>query len=321
MEKTNFKPAWWLPGPHLQTLWPTLMRRRKKLPLRREQIELQDGDFVDLDWMPQSTGPIVLVLHGLEGSAKSPYAQGMLTALSKQGWRSAVMHFRSCSGTTNRLSRMYHSGDTADVAEVIHTLKTREPTTPIAVVGFSIGGNVLLKLLGESDQDDSLVAAVAVSVPFELNKSVDRLQRGFSRIYQRYFLRRLKNKIRQKFNEQAAPITLPLSKSLKTIRQFDDKVTAPLHGFADAEDYYVKSSSRQFLKSIHVPTLILQAKDDPFMPASVIPTADELSPAITLEVSRRGGHVGFVSGVVPGRPRYWLEERVPAFLSGYLQSV
>jgi predicted alpha/beta-fold hydrolase len=315
---TAFKPAWWLPGPHLQTLWPTFARRGEKLQLKRERVELSDGDFIDIDWTTQTTGPIVLVLHGLEGSVNSPYAQGILKALSQHGWRSGVMHFRGCSGEVNRLPRTYHSGDTGDLAAIIRILQTREPTTPIAVIGFSIGGNVLLKWLGETEGNHSLAAAVAVSVPFQLNKSVDRLREGFSLIYEKHLLKCLQLKIVEKFRSQPSPVSLPTMESLKTIRQFDNEITAPLHGFASAEDYYTKSSSRQFLKSIQVPTLILHAKDDPFMPASVIPNPDELSSAIQLEVLPKGGHVGFVSGSVPWRPQYWLDERIPAFLQAYL---
>jgi predicted alpha/beta-fold hydrolase len=316
MSEATFKPAWWLPGPHLQTLWPTLARRGKKILLRRERVELADGDFLDLDWTEQKTGPIVLILHGLEGSVNSPYAQGMLKSMTRQGWRSAVMHFRGCSGEVNRLPRMYHSGDTGDIDALIKILRAREPVTPIAVIGFSIGGNVLLKWLGETADSTILTAAVAVSVPFQLNKSVDHLHQGFSRVYEKHLLRSLCDKITEKFRTQPAPMTLPSVASIKTIRQFDDEITAPLHGFLSAEDYYVRSSSRQFLKSIAVPTLILQAKDDPFMPDSVIPSVSELSSVVKLEVSQHGGHVGFISGT-PWRPRYWLDERIPAFLQKY----
>jgi predicted alpha/beta-fold hydrolase len=318
MTKAMFKPAWWLPGPHLQTLWPTFARRGKKVLLQRERVELSDGDFLDLDWTEQKAGPIVLILHGLEGSVNSPYAQGMLKAMTQQGWRSAVMHFRGCSGEVNRLPRMYHSGDTGDIDAIIKILHVREPVTPIAVIGFSIGGNVLLKWLGETAGSNVITAAVAVSVPFQLNKSVDHLHSGFSRVYEKHLLRCLCNKITEKFRTQSAPLALPAVSSIKTIRQFDNEVTAPLHGFENAEDYYVRSSSRQFLKSIAVPTLLLQAKDDPFMPRSVIPAENELSATTTLEVSQHGGHVGFVGGS-PWCPRYWLDERIPAFLQHYLQ--
>jgi predicted alpha/beta-fold hydrolase len=318
MAAKGFRSAWWLPGPHCQTLWPTLVRRRKKLALRRERFELADGDFVDLDWTALSTGPLVLVLHGLEGSIKSAYAHGLLRALNQQGLRAALMHFRGCSGEVNRLPRSYHLGETSDLATVINALQAREPGVRIAVVGFSAGGNVLLKWLGETAQANPLVAAVAVSVPFQLDQSVARLRKGFSRVYERHLLRRLCRKVARKFRGKTPPFPLPSLSALKTLREFDEKITAPLYGFANADAYYHYASSRQYLTSIHVPTLLLQARDDPFMPASAIPTAAELSKTVTLEVTPHGGHVGFVSGRLPWRPRYWLDERIPAFLQAYL---
>lgn len=321
IKEKPFKPAWWLSNPHLQTLWPTLIRRKeKKLQLSRERIELSDGDFIDLDWTNQNEGPIVIILHGLEGSSQSPYAQGMLQALAQNGWRGVVMHFRSCSGEPNRLSRTYHSGETTDIAAVVKLLQTREPNTPIAAMGFSLGGNVLLKWLGETGSHNPLVAAVAISVPFELNKAALRLQNGFSRLYEWHLLKCLRNKIAMKKMLQA-DINFPPVSQLKSIKDFDDKITAPLHGFLNADDYYTQSSSRQFLHAIQVPTLILQAKDDPFMTADVIPSSHELSACITIEASEKGGHVGFVGGRYPWRPEYWLENRIPLFLNEFFSSL
>jgi predicted alpha/beta-fold hydrolase len=324
MSKTTFEPAWWLPGPHLQTIWPTMIRRRAKtLKLRRERIELDDGDFVDLDWVDQEiiqsnshpNVPIVLILHGLEGSVYSPYAQGMLQAIAQAGWRGVLMHFRGCSGEMNRLPRIYHSGDTRDVAAVVDILHRRESQTPLAVIGFSIGGNVLLKWLGETGDQNPLTAAIAISVPFELDKAAAQLQKGFSRVYEWYLLRYLRRKVLKKFRNSSYSLLLA---NLRSLREFDDKVTAPLHGFIDAEEYYKKSSSRQFLKDIHVPTLLLQAEDDPFMTPDVIPEEKELSKMINLEVTKSGGHVGFIAGKLPWRAEYWLEQRVPLFLKEYL---
>jgi predicted alpha/beta-fold hydrolase len=190
--KVIFKPAWWLPGPHLQTLWPTICRRPiKNIVLKRERFELPDGDFVDLDWVGNTKGPIVLILHGLEGSIHSPYAKGMLQALQQRGWRGVFMHFRGCSGEFNRLPRGYHSGDTHDVSAVITSIRNREPSVPLAAIGFSLGGNVLLKWLGELAEQNPLKAAVAVSVPFELHKTAKRVQEGFSHVYELHFMRSL----------------------------------------------------------------------------------------------------------------------------------
>ncbi len=319
MSNFSFKPAWWLPGPHLQTLWSALCRQPiKSLSLRRERFELPDGDFVDLDWVGAGNGPVVLILHGLEGSIASPYAQGMLHAIQQQGWRGVFMHFRGCSEEPNRLPRMYHSGETKDVANVIQGIKEREPHIKLAAVGFSMGGNVLLKWLGETGQQNPLTAAIAVSVPFELHKASERLQRGFSRIYHLHLLKCLQKKAAMKFQLHSMPRVLSKINSLRTIHDFDDKVTAPLHGFIDAKDYYTQCSSRQYLKKIRVPTLLLQAKDDPFMTADIIPEQRELSERITLEVTEKGGHVGFVTGSFPWNARYWVEERAPAFFHQYL---
>jgi predicted alpha/beta-fold hydrolase len=309
--KPTFKPAWWLPGPHLQTMWSVLFRKKlNAIWLKRERIELPDGDFVDLDWGKKPTGPIVMILHGLEGSSNSLYSQGLAQALEQSGWRVVVMNFRSCSGEINRLPRLYHSGDTADVATIVKILQQREPTTRMAMVGFSIGGNVLLKWLGETGSNNPLVAAVAISVPFELEKSVRRLEQGFSKIYQWHLLRFLKIKLAKK-NQP------PALQNFTTIYDFDDQVTAPLHGFSNAKDYYQQSSCRKFLANITVPTLLLHAKDDPFMPPEVIPQISELSASTHLEVTPNGGHVGFISGNIPFFPTYWLELRIPVFLQNY----
>lgn len=318
MNEYSFKPAWWLSNSHLQTLWPTLCRRPiKDLFLRRERFELPDGDFIDLDWVGRGEGPIVILLHGLEGSIESPYAKGMLAAIQDQGWRGVAMHFRGCSGEQNRLPRTYHSGDTADLNEVVHTLLKRE-SVPMAAIGFSLGGNVLLKWLGESKQDNPLTTAVAVSVPFELHKAVKRMSQGFSRVYQWHLLTCLRQKIKNKFAMQPSPIALPNLNSLHSIEEFDDKVTAPMHGFQGVRDYYAYASSRQYLRDIHIPTLLIHAKDDPFMTEDLIPMEHELSPSVKLELTEKGGHVGFVSGATPWNVHYWLEERIPFYLRHYL---
>jgi hypothetical protein len=314
----EFRPAWWLRGPNAQTLWAGLVRRRLLPVTRRERLELPDGDFVDLDWLTGGTGPVVIMLHGLEGSLHSPYAGGMLAAIGRQGWRGVMMHFRGCSGEPNRQARSYHSGETGDLRHLVRLLKSREPRTTLAAVGFSLGGNALLKYLGEEGTNAGLDAAVAVSVPFDLAGCAERLQHGFSRLYQWHLLRGLRRKTLDKLRRFDLPLDRRAVEQCRDFRQFDDRVTAPLHGFAGVDDYYRRCSSRQFLGGISVPTLALQAADDPFMSADVIPSAAELSPAVRLEVSTRGGHVGFISGRVPFRAHYWLEDRVPAFLREHL---
>lgn len=320
--EADFHPAWWLPGPHVQTIWASKYRRHPQLLLRRERLELADGDFIDLDWTVNSGDPLVMVLHGLEGSSESKHIRGLLSQCIQRGWRGVVMHFRNCSGEPNRLARSYNAGDTDDVAEVVGNLQQREPGLQLALVGYSLGGNVLLKWLGEQAERFSIKAAVAVSVPFSLERVARRLQSGFSKLYQHYFLASLIASYRRKFEHLA--ITPPVAfKDLATLQDFfdfDDKITAPLHGYDGVHDYYRRASCRQYLHSIRCPTLILHALDDPFMTPEVVPDADELSDSILFELSAKGGHVGFVSGVLPGRAEFWLEQRIPKFLANYLEA-
>ncbi len=316
-----FRPAWWLRNRHLQTIWPTLFARGGRLVTRRERFELDDGDFLDLDWVGHGRGPIVVVLHGLMGSIQSPYARGILRRIEAAGWRGLFVHFRGCSGEANRLPRAYHSGDTGDLAAVIETVHRREPSTPMAAVGYSLGGNALLKWLSETGGRNPLRAAVAVSVPFDIERVADRIHQGFSRVYERRLTRLLQQTLREKidrFGDQM-PVSRSRVRELDDFWSFDDAVTAPLHGFEDARDYYTRSSARQFLPGIKTPTLILHAKDDPFMTPDVIPEPGELSKTTTLEVSDGGGHVGFVGGDWPWAARYWLEERIPLYLQGQFE--
>jgi predicted alpha/beta-fold hydrolase len=322
MNVSKFKPAWWLKNSHLQTLWPALCRREiKDLPLERERLELADGDFIDLDWVGDKDreGPLVLMLHGLEGSIESHYSKGMLQTITNAGWRGVFMHFRGCSGEPNRLPRGYHSGETGDLQFVVRILQDRPNNQTIAAIGVSLGGNVLLKWLGETGAKNPLKAAIAISVPFELRKAASRITVGFSRFYQWYFIKCLRDRLTLKFNEKPSTVwNLDQINQIDTMYEFDEKITAPLHGFSGAEEYYATSSSRQYIRGIRIPTLILHAKDDPFMSEDVIPQDDELSPLVQLEVTEGGGHVGFISGSVPWRPEYWLETRAPAFLREHL---
>jgi len=318
MTGSGFWPAWWCRNPHGQTLWSRLVHYRPSLTLHRERVELIDGDFIDLDWVnfSNTSQPIVLVIHGLEGSSQSPYVRGILKAIEQRGWRGAVMNLRGCSGEDNRLARAYHSGDTDDVHTIIQHLKTQHPDTPLAVVGYSIGGNMLLKWLGEQGRNHPthINATVAVSVPFDLGNCADVLSHSLFRLYENYFMKRLKARIMRKQQTMAMPVSEPELQQLSSIREFDDKITAPLHGFTDANDYYSRSSCRQYLPNIKHDCLIIHAKDDPFMTPSVIPDASELSDSIIMELYDYGGHVGFVSGSIPGRANYWLEQRIIEYL-------
>ena len=258
----------------------------------------------------------MLILHGLEGSIESHYAGGLLTRLAAAGFTAGLLYFRGRSGQPNRLPRSYHSGDTGDLAFVVRHLYARDPQQPLAVVGFSLGGNVLLKWLGERGRDAGIQQAIAVSVPFDLDAAARQLDRGFSRIYRNHLLARLRQAVRHKALQHPPPWPLERLDELRSFRAFDDAITAPLHGFRDVDDYYGRASSRQFLKSIRVPTVILQAVDDPFLPASALPQADELGPDVILELSARGGHVGFIGGNRPFAPHYWLEQRILELLTG-----
>ena len=315
---SDFRPAWWLRNPHLQTLWPALVRRSQPVSITRERIELPDGDFVDLDWTGED-GPIVVILHGLQGSSRSLHIRGLLGALRGHGFRGVAMHFRGCSGEPNRLLRTYHSGETGDFGHIVRCLNERHPTVPIGAVGFSLGGNVLLKWLAERGGDAETSAAVAVSVPFRLARVADRLERGFSRVYKRHFITDLRRAVLRKFRKRPGPLDLDAVSREWTFRGFDNRVTAPLHGFRDAEHYYDAASCGQYLRDVARPTLIVHALDDPFMTRDIVPSRDELSPFIRLELSAAGGHVGFVEGSTPWSARYWLDQRIVRFLAERLE--
>ncbi|MFA9480069.1 hydrolase [Phycisphaerales bacterium AB-hyl4] len=323
--QSSFRPAWWARGGHLQTLWPAICRRRVAVTTWCEVVELDDGDCLELEWVEpdgkQADRPILIVLHGLAGSARSRYARGMLAATVRHGWRGVVMQFRGCGTNPNRLPRSYHSGVSDDSEQVVRLLRTREPDTKLAAVGYSLGGNVLLKWLGERGVAAPLAAAVAVSVPYDLAATAACVERGLSQLYQWHLMRSLKQTVQAKLRQD--PTLLPMDERqvmrLRTFRQFDDQVTAPLHEFKGADDYYQQCSSGQFLDRITVPTLLVHARNDP-MTGDVLPDPSQLPTAVRLELLDDGGHVGFVTGRWPWRATYWLEQRVPAFLQPYLES-
>lgn len=313
---SSFRPAWWLTSPHLQTLWPVFFRQRPQLELQHERVELADGDFIDIATYPRPDAPLVLVIHGLEGSLQSHYAQTLMLALHQAGFASVFMHLRGCSGTPNRHASSYHSGRTADVAEVLaHLHNTGRPAD--AAVGFSLGGNLILKYLGKTGAESGLKTAVAVSVPFQLEECARKLEQGFARVYGQYLLGKLKAAYRHKFSQHEQPLQVNLDQ-LATIFAFDDQITAPLNGFHGAQDYYTRSSSGQFLTHIQTPTLIIHALDDPFMYPTTAPTEAMLSHRVTLELAGHGGHVGFVGGKTPWQVEYWLEQRIVAWLQGQM---
>jgi uncharacterized protein len=325
---TAFKPAWWLSNPHLQTIYPVLFRKvPSPATYRRERLLTTDKDFIDIDFCGEGDKPLIILLHGLTGSSQSGYIKGLQHALLKQGFRSAAMNFRGCSGQSNDRARCYHSGETEDIQFVYETLRQREPDTPLAAVGFSLGGNVLLKWLGEQGQSVNLFAAVAVSVPLLLGVCATKLDKGFAKFYRGNLLQELKAYMDIKLQhlqgigqtEEADKVKqLGDLSGINSFWQYDDRVVAKLHGFDDVYDYYRRSSSRHCLKSISVPTLLIQAVDDPFMTSEVLPELDEMSAQLQLELTQHGGHVGFITGGVPFKPQYWLDQRIPEFLLGHL---
>jgi len=313
VNKTDFKPAWWLRSPHLQTLWPVFFKKRHPLELTAEQVELDDGDFIDLRWSKKTSDKTVLVLHGLEGSLESHYVNGIMFQLEQSGYKPVLMHFRGCGGSINRLARAYHSGETGDVSTIVEHIKNKTGEYPYAAIGFSLGGNVLLKWLGESGESNPLKKAVAVSVPFRLHDAAKRLEKGVSKIYREHLLTSLRKTYIEKFKNITSPLSVDVQQ-LKSFWDYDDKVTAPLHGFAGAQDYYDQCSSRQFLKMIKVPTRIIHSSDDPFMFDETVPDREELSRSIDFLLTTHGGHVGFISGTTPGSNYSWSEMKIIEFL-------
>jgi uncharacterized protein len=284
-----------------------------------ERWETEDADFVDLVRLDAAPGrPHLVMLHGLEGTARSHYARGLFLEAERRGWSADLLLFRGCGGELNRAPRFYHSGETGDVDAVARKLFAAEPRAPFLFVGVSLGGNVLLKWLGEVGDSirSRVVAAAAVSVPFDLARASRHIDRGFSRVYQRHFLTSLRKKALAKLERYPSLASRARIESARTLYEFDDVVTAPVHGFVDAADYYARSSSIAFLPNIRVPTLLLSAVDDPFLPSEVLMEVRQVAATnakIEIEFPSKGGHVGFVSGQNPLRPFYYAEWRVAEF--------
>ncbi len=323
--RSSFKAMKGFSNPHLQTLLPTFLNRNVKARFVHQTFELDDGDFLDLAWK-QLPGldarPIIIIFHGLEGSVHSPYAFRMMEALDKNGFNSVVMHFRGCFGVQNRLARAYHSGETGDAKAFIASLLHTYPERALGAVGYSLGGNMLMKLQGELAERSPLFAAVSVSAPLRLEKTADHINRGASRFYQKILMDALKNRLLEKFETHDYERIIGLRKEdipvLKSFWEYDDLFTGPIHGFKDAEEYYDRSSAQPYLQYIIKPALIIHAEDDPFMPVSVLPDTAMLPSNILVEVSEHGGHVGFVGGTIL-KPHYWLEERIVGFMKANLR--
>ena len=321
--KSSFRAPKWAKNRHIQTIWPRFIQRRLPLKYKMERLTLPDDDFVDLAWGPKPAEPsgVVVMFHGLEGSIRSHYANDMMANLSVNGWQVVMMHYRGCSGVPNLKPRGYHSGETEDPSYFLNWLSNKFPRLPKVAIGFSLGGNMLLKLLGENPAQKWLNAAVAISSPLKLSECAKSINHGFSRVYQKYLLASIKKTLRQKMSFIDYRKLIQLTESdvdrITNFAQFDEKVTAPLHGFADANDYYEKCSAYHFLSAIHCPTLVLHSIDDPFMNHLVIPKEQDLARNVTLELSERGGHVGFMQGSMLN-PKVWLHQRVKRFVSEVL---
>ena len=331
-----YSAPFWLPGGHLQTIYPAFFASVPDVQYRRERWELDDGDFVDVDWINNTSlinkvvdenaidktqiplvesTPIVVLFHGLEGNSQSQYAKALMAATKAKGWRGVVIHFRGCSGEPNRLPRVYYAGDTAEIEMMLSRVHASAPQAKIYAVGVSLGGNALLKWLGESGEHaNSIISkAAAVSAPMDLIESANALDKGFDRwVYTPRFVDSMRPKALAMSQRFPGLLDDKKIQSARTIHDIDGAVTAVLYGAASADDYYAKNASKPWLDKITLPALIINAKNDPFMPAEFLPTQAEVSPTVTLEYTEEGGHVGFVTSPFPGHVE-WLPKRLLEF--------
>ena len=329
----------WLPTAHAQTILPALFAQRPAVKYRRERWTTPDGDFIDLDWVsydadgengstaaqatpsPDPTAPLFVLFHGLEGNSDSHYARVLMAEAKARGWFGVVPHFRSCGGSMNLLPRFYHLADSAEVDWVLRRLKAQH-AGPVVAAGVSLGGNVLLRWLCEQEQDAAAIldAAAAISAPLDVHAGGHAISQGFGMVYTRSFLKTLKCKALAKLDQYPGLFDRDAMLAARTLHAFDNAVTAPLHGFRDTDDYWTRATTRPYLPRIAVPTLLLNARNDPFLPGRVLPSATEVSAAVTLDQPAHGGHVGFMTGPFPGRID-WLSQRVFGYLQTHVQHV
>ncbi|GAB3404649.1 alpha/beta fold hydrolase [Massilia agilis] len=307
----RYRAPRWLQGGHLQTILPATCMARPKVSYRRERWDTPDGDFIDVDCVDGAPGqPLVVLFHGLEGSSDSHYARSLMAALAARGWSGAVPHFRGCSGELNRMPRFYHSGDAPEIDWIVRRLRPRASGRFYAA-GVSLGGNALLRWLGEAQHQAGIVdAACAVSAPLDLARGGESLSSGLNMLYTRMFLRSLKPKALAKLEHFPGLFDRDALLAARDLYQFDNIVTAPLHGYRDTDDYWHRASARHVLGDITVPTLVLNARNDPFLPGRHLP--DKAAPSVVLEYPETGGHVGFAVGGPPGRID-WLPRRILHF--------
>ncbi|CAG9236499.1 putative esterase YheT [Paraburkholderia tropica] len=320
---SSYRAPFWLAGPHIETIIPALFSRLPTPAYRRERWDTPDGDFIELDWFDapadaRANAPLFVLFHGLEGGSGSHYARALAAEAHALGWHAVIPHFRSCSGPMNLLPRFYHLADAAEVDWVLRRLAARH-TGPLVAAGVSLGGNVLLHWLAQQREDARRVvrAAAAISAPLDVHAGGKMLASGFGLIYTRSFLKTLKVKSLQKLDQFPGLFDADAVLACRNMYEFDNVVTAPLHGFRDAHDYWTQATVRPKLGEITVPTLLLNARNDPFLPGHVLPARHEVSDAVELEQPERGGHVGFMTGPFPGRSE-WLAQRVTGYLSPFL---
>jgi predicted alpha/beta-fold hydrolase len=316
-----FAPAWWIRGPHAQTIWGRLTRPRQAVDLRREILRTPDDDDLIVDHLKGRHLRYVL-LHGLEGSSNSVYIQGLLRVIAEHGFAATAMNFRSCARDPAHLSRMlmnrrprlYHSGDTEDFDFLVRSLPA---DLPLVAIGVSLGGNAILKWLGEHPRQQLISAAATMSVPYDLAACTRHLERSAGPLYVAGFLRTMKTKTRSVVERFGVDVDVPRAMMARTFPEFDNASTAPLHGFRDADDYYARASSLPYLHAITTPTLCVSAEDDPFLPPEALHRArSTASPALEFVITRGGGHTGFVAGRWPWRSEYWAERMMVQWLSG-----
>ncbi len=323
----NYHAPWWLGrgqiGAHLQTVYPALFGTRPNIIYQRERWDTTphgkaDGDFIDVDRLASTVDakhqPMLVVFHGLEGSSISPYALNLMAEAAARGWRGLVPHFRGCSGEMNRLPRAYHSGDATEIDWILRRVKAEAPDAPVYVAAISLGGNATMKWLGEQGDDASKIATAvaAVSAPLDLMAAGAALEQGFCKVYTRRFLATMKQKSLAKLDHHPGIFSREIAANARTLREFDNEITAPLHGYRDTDDYWTRGSAKPGLIDVRVPSLLLNARNDPFLPAAALPRAAEVSTAVHLDFPPHGGHVGFLSGRFPGHGQ-WMSARVLRF--------
>ena len=307
----------WLPGGHLQTIVPARLVPLPRVAYRRERWDAPDSDFIDIDFaLPEpidAAAPLLVLFHGLEGDSQSHYSRSLMRDAADRGWRGMVAHFRGCSGEPNRLPRAYHSGDSDEGDWILRRVKARWPAAPLYVVGISLGGNMLAKWLGERAEDAQFVtAAASVGSPLDLAAGGAALARGFNRIYTQMFLATLRPKALTKAQRFPGVVDVDRLRASRNLYEFDNEYTAPVHGFRNTEDYWDRASGKPWLGGVRVPHLVLNALNDPFVPAASLPHADQVSKYVQLEQPAHGGHIGFARGALPGRLDF-LPQRLHAF--------